>query len=106
MSGFDDRKDAFENKYAHDEKLNFDTEAKCCKIFGLWAATQLGISGPDAETYAKEVVIANLDEPGFDDVFRKVRADFEDKGVDVSDHVMHVEMDKALAEAKKQLAAK
>lgn len=104
MTGFEDRKDAFENKYAHDEKLSFDTEARCCKIFGLWAAEQLGITGPDADTYAKEVVVSNLEEAGFEDVFRKVRADFEEKGIEVSDHVMHVEMDKALAEAKRQLA--
>ncbi|MFP4313343.1 MAG: DUF1476 domain-containing protein [Alphaproteobacteria bacterium] len=103
MTGFDERKDAFENKYAHDEKLNFDTEARCCKLFGLWAAEKLGISGPDADTYAKEVVMSNLEEPGFEDVFRKVRADFEEKGIEINDHQMRTEMDKALVEAKKQL---
>lgn len=103
MTGFDDRKDAFENKYAHDEKLSFELEAKCCKIFGLWAAEQMGLTGPEAEAYAKEVVMANLEEAGFDDVFRKVRPDFEAKGLDISDHLMQTEIEKALAEARKQL---
>ncbi len=103
MTGFDDRRDSFENKYAHDEKLSFDIEARCCKIFGLWAAAQLGLSGTEADTYAKEVVMANLEEPGFDDVMRKVRPDFDKKGVDISDHVLKMEIEKALVEARKQI---
>ena len=103
MTGFDDRKEAFENKYAHDEKINFDVEARCSKLFGLWAASQLGIEGPDADTYAKEVVMANLDEPGFGDIIRKVRADFDEKGLEISDHLMEIELDKALIAAKKQI---
>ncbi|MCB1531746.1 MAG: DUF1476 domain-containing protein [Alphaproteobacteria bacterium] len=103
MSGFDDREKAYENKYAHEEKLGFDIEAKCSKIFGLWAAAQLGLEDADAKTYAMDVVESNLEEPGFDDVLRKVRADFDDKGLDISDHIMKVELDKALSEAKKIL---
>lgn len=103
MSGFEDREKAFENKYAREERLGFDVEARCCKLFGLWAAEQMGLQGADALTYAHEVVSANLDEPGFDDVMRKVRADFNDKKVEVSDHLMKRHLDSALEEAKRQI---
>ena len=103
MTTMDDREQAFEQRYAHEEKVGFDVEARCSKLYGLWAATQLGIDGPEAETYAAEVVAANLEEPGFDDVLRKVRGDFELKGVEVDDHLMNLELDKAFAEAKKQV---
>ena len=58
----EDRKDAFEKKYAHDQELMFKVEARTSKLFGLWVAEQIGLSGPDADTYAKEVVAANLEE--------------------------------------------
>ena len=103
MTGFEDRRDAFESKYAHDEKMSFDVEARCSKLFGLWAASQLGLEGAEADSYAKEVVMANLEEPGFDDIIRKVRADFDQKGVEISDHVMQTQVEKALVEAQKQL---
>lgn len=103
MTGFDDRKKAYEAKYAHEEKVGFDVEARCSKLYGLWAAEQLGLDGANADTYAMEVVEANLEEPGFDDVLRKVRADFEEKNLDISDHVMKVELDKALEEGKRQI---
>ncbi len=101
---FNDRKDAFENKFAHDEKIDFAIEAKLSKLFGLWAAEQLGLSGANAVTYANDVVVANLEEPGLDDVLRKVRADFDEKGIDISDHVMEVELKKCLDKAKEQIA--
>lgn len=103
MTGFDDRRDAFENKFAHEDKLSFEIEARCSKLFGLWAASQLGIEGADADIYAKEVVMANLDEPGFDDILRKVHGDFEAKGLDISNEIMHTELQKALSEARKQI---
>ena len=104
MTGFDDRKRAQEQKFSRDEKMSFDVEARCSKLYGLWAAEQLGLSGADANTYAMEVVAANLEEPGFDDILRKVRGDFATKGLDVSDHIMEVELRKALEEAKRQLS--
>ena len=103
MSSFDDRKDAFEKKFALDEELMFKIEARCCKLFGLWAAEQLGLSGPDAETYAKEVVGSNLEEPGFDDVKRKVLPDLAAKGVEVSEHVIDATLERFMGEAKKQI---
>lgn len=103
MTGFDDRKDAMEAKYAHDENLDFQTEARCCKLFGLNIAEKLGLDGDEANAYAMTVVSANLEEPGFEDVFRKVRPDLEAKGVDMSEHVLNVTIDECLAEARKQL---
>lgn len=104
MSGFDDREKNFEKKYVFEEKVGFKVEARCSKLYGLWAAEQLGLEGANADTYAKDVVESNLEEPGFDDVIRKVRADFEAKGLDISEHVMHAQLDKALEEAKKQVS--
>ncbi len=103
MASFDERKDAFEKKFAHDEELAFKVEARCCKLFGLWAAEQMGLEGADAETYAKEVVGANLEEPGFDDVKRKVMPDFAEKNVDISDHVIDTMLEKCMDEAKEQI---
>lgn len=105
MSDMKDRENAFENKFAHDEKMSFDMEARTSKLFGLWAAEQLGIHDEtEKQTYAKEVVVANLDEPGFDDIIRKVRADFEAKGIEFTEHTLVAQVDKAVTEAKKQLS--
>lgn len=101
MTTFDKREHAFEGKFAHDQEMEFAAEAKASKLFGLWAAEKLGLSGKDAETYATEVVVSNLEEVGFDDVLRKVRKDFAEKGIEVSDHIMKVELDKAVAQAHK-----
>jgi hypothetical protein len=106
MTGFDDRKKGFENKYAHEERLGFDVEARCSKLFGLWAAGKLGLEGADAQTYALSIVEANLEEPGFEDVLKRVRADFAEKGVQISDHMMRGELDKTLEEAKRQIMEK
>ena len=80
MTTFDNRKDAFEKKFAHDEELRFKATARRNKLLGLWAAERLGKSGADAETYAKSVVMADFQEAGDDDVLRKVRADLEANG--------------------------
>lgn len=75
MSSFDDRERAFENKYAHDEEMKFKAEARTNKLLGLWAAELLGKSGDDANLYAAEVVKADFEEAGHEDVVRKVAAD-------------------------------
>jgi len=104
MSGMDDRKDGFEKKFAYQEKQSFDVEARCSKLYGLWAAEKLNLSGADASTYAMTIVEANLEEPGFDDVLRAVQKDFDAKGVEVSREEMKNQLDKMLQEAKRQLA--
>lgn len=80
MTTFDDRKDAFEKKFAHDEELRFKATARRNKLLGLWAAEQLGKSGADADAYAKSVVMADFQEAGDDDVMRKVQADLDGAG--------------------------
>jgi hypothetical protein len=99
MASMDDRKDAFENKFAHDEELKFKAMARRNKMLGLWAAEKLGKTGEAAEAYAKEVVVADFQEAGDDDVFRKIRADFDAAGVDQSDHQIRRTMQELLDQA-------
>lgn len=101
----DDRQKALENKYAMDQQLAFKVEARASKLIGHWAAGLLGLSGEAVMTYGKEVVAANLDEPGFDDVKRKLRADFSAAGVEVSDHMLDSIIEQKLAEAREQIEA-
>lgn len=79
MTTFDDRENAFEAKFAHDEEMQFKAEARANKLLGLWAADLLGKTGTDADEYAKTVVIADFEEAGHEDVVRKVVADLEGK---------------------------
>lgn len=79
MTTFDDRENAFENKFAHDSEMQFKAEARRNKLLGLWAAGLLGKSDADAAAYAMEVVSADFEEAGSDDVVRKVAADLGDK---------------------------
>ena len=77
---FDKREEGFEKKFAHDEELRFKASARRNKLLGLWAAEKLGMTGADAEAYAKEVVMADFEEAGDNDVCSKVRKDFDAKG--------------------------
>ena len=103
MTTFEDREKGFERKFAHDEELKFKATARRNKLLGLWAAEQLGLSGDDAQAYAREIVKADLAEPGEEDVFRKVRSDFDAKGVDQSDHQIRRMMSELMAAAVNQL---
>lgn len=78
MSTFDDRENAFENKFAHDEEMKFKAEARRNKLLGLWAAEIMGKTGDEADAYAKEVVLADFEEAGHEDVVRKVAGDLGD----------------------------
>lgn len=104
MSTFDKREDAFEKKFAHDEELRFKAAARRNKALGLWAAEKLGHSGAQAEAYVKEVIASDFEEGGDDDVFRKIRKDFDAAGISQSDHQIRRTMDelmeKAIAEIK------
>ncbi len=106
MSGFDKRQEGFENKFAHDEELKFKATARRNKLLGLWAAEKFGMSGDEAEEYAKSVVKADFEEPGDEDVFRKVRQDFDEKNVEQSDHQIRRTMDELMAEAIQQIRDK
>lgn len=103
MSGLDDRKDAFERKFAHDEEIMFKVEARCCKLFGRWIAGQMGLEGEEIDDYARDVISSNLEEPGFNDVKRKIMPDLEEKNVEISEHVIDSMLAKFMEEAKAQV---
>ncbi|HAC56835.1 DUF1476 domain-containing protein [Parvibaculum sp.] len=103
MSTFDKREDGFEKKFVHDEEMRFKAAARRNKLLGLWAAEKMGLSGDAADAYAQEVVAADFEEAGDEDVFRKVRRDFDAKGVDQSDHQIRRTMAELMDEAIRQL---
>ncbi len=103
MTTFDKREEAFENKFAHDADLQFKAQARRNRLLGQWAAELLGLTGDAAADYAKDVVKADLKEAGDEDVFRKLRGDFDQKGVEQSDHEIRRAMSDLLAEAVRQI---
>ena len=105
MTTFDKRKDAYESKFARDEELRFKAGARRNKLLGLWAAEKLGRTGEAADAYAREVVRADMQEAGDEDVFRKIRGDFDAAGVNQSDHQIRRTMDEMMAEAIVQIEA-
>ena len=103
MTTFEDREKGFERKFAHDEELKFRATARRNKLLGLWAAEKLGLAGDEAQAYAREIVKADLAEPGEEDVFRKVRSDFDAKGIAESDHQIRRMMGELMAAAVSQI---
>lgn len=103
MSGFDDRGDAFENKFAHDEQMEFKAIARRNKLLGNWAAEKLGLSGDEASEYAKSVVRSDFEEPGEEDVYRKIKGDFDEAGTDVSEADIRKAMSDLLITATEQV---
>ena len=97
MSNMNDRENAF------DAELKFKAEARRNKLLGLWAAELLGKTGEEADAYAKSVVLADFEEAGDEDVFRKVRGDFDAAGVEQSDHQIRRQMLDLLAVAVEQI---
>ena len=104
-ASFDDREKAFENKYKHDQDLQFKVQSKAVRLFGLWAAEKLGKKGDDAQKYADDVLDSDFDEPGIKDVLRKVQKDFTAKGITMTDHHLENEYNVQLTAAKKALSA-
>ena len=102
---FDKREEGFEKKFAMDEETRFKANARRNKLFGAWAAQQLGLTGADADAYAKEVVMADFEEAGDDDVFRKVRKDFDAKGIKQSDQDIRRTMTDLMEQAIAQIKA-
>ena len=103
MSSFDDRKRAEEAKYALDEAAEFKVMARRNKLLGLWAAELMDLHGDEAEAYAKTVVLSDLEEPGDEDVFRKVRGDLDKAGVERSDSRIRDHMAELLPVAREQV---
>ena len=105
MNSFDKREEGFEKKFAHDEELRFKATARRNRLLGLWAADKLGLKGAEADAYAKEVVVSDLEEAGDHDVFKKIRNDFDAKGVSQSDHQIRRTMDELMARAIEEVRA-
>jgi hypothetical protein len=105
MSTFDKREEGFERKFAHDEEVRFKARARRNKLLGLWAAQKLGLAGDAAEAYAKEIVAADFEEPGDDDVLARIRRDFDAKAVAQSDHQIRRTMEELMAKAVEDVKA-
>lgn len=103
MPTFDKRGDSFEKKFVHDEELRFKALARRNKLLGLWAAELMGLTGDAASAYAQEVIAADFEEAGHEDVFRKIRRDFDARNISQSDHQIRRTMSDLLDEAVRQL---
>jgi len=100
MTSFKDREKGFENKYAHDQEMQFKAVARANKLVGLWAAELLGKRGEEANSYAIDVVKADFEEAGHEDVFRKLSADLKDRADEAT---IRAKMAESLGLAKEQL---
>jgi len=104
MTSFQDREKAFEDKYRHDQDLQFKVEVRRNRLLGQWIASEfLGKTGADVEAYGKEVVAADFEEPGDADIIRKINGDLERAGVELSEHRLRKKMDELTVEAKHQI---
>ena len=105
MSTFDKREKGFERKFVHDEEVRFKARARRNKLVGLWAAQKLGLSADAAEAYAKEIVFLDFEGPGNDDMFARIRRDFDAKAVAQSDHQIRRTMEELMAKAVEDVKA-
>ena len=105
MTTFDKREEGFEKKFALDQEAQFKANARRNRMLGMWAAEKLGLTGEAADAYAKEVVMSDFEEAGDHDVFRKLRKDFDAKGVAQSDHQIRRTMDELMQAAVQQIKA-
>lgn len=105
MTTFDDRERAEEARFKHDQEFAFKVRNRRNKIFGRWVAEQLGLTGEAADDYAKDVVMADFELPGDDDVFSKVRTDLEAKNISVEDDKLKTKMLDCEQEARSQVMA-
>lgn len=106
MTTFDKREEGFEKQFAHDEELRFKAMARRNKLLGLWIAEKLGLAGAEADAYAKSVVVADFEEAGDDDVFRKVKGDCEAKKIPgITDEQLRGKMVELLARAVEEIKA-
>lgn len=105
MNSFKDREKSYEAKYVHDQETNFKINARRNKLLGQWAAGLLGLSGPAADDYAKDVVKADFQKAGDDDVVEKVMGDFKAKGVAMTESQVRAQMKELLEEARRQVTS-
>ena len=105
MTTFDKRETSFEAKYAHDQETVFKIGARRNKLLGLWMAEHLGLEGADADAYAKQVIASDFEKPGDEDVFEKVWADVQGKGLDLSEDQVRQKMKALLDVAREQITS-
>lgn len=103
MTSFQDKERAEETKYALDQEQEFKAHARRNKLLGLWVAEKLGLSGDEAAKYAKDVVLSDFEEPGDEDVFRKVAADLKAAGKSVSEAEIRSQMAGLMSAAMEQI---
>lgn len=103
MTSFNDREKAFEKKFEHDQELQFKVNARRTKLLGLWAAGLMGKTGADAEAYAKDLVMADLEKPGDSDVVAKLLQDFAAAGKPTEEHTIRRQSERLLADARNQV---
>lgn len=103
MTTFDDRKDAFEAKFARDEEMAFRVTARRNRLVGSWAAAQMGLTPEETDAYCKSVVQADFEEAGDEDVIRKLVGDLTAAGVDTDEAAVRRALDEQLVEARRQL---
>ncbi|GEP52961.1 DUF1476 domain-containing protein [Reyranella soli] len=103
MTTFDERERAFEKKFEHDQELQFKANARRNKMLGLWAAGLMGKTGADAEAYAKELVVADMEKPGHHDVVEKLVKDLAAAGKPTEDHTIRKQSERLLVDAKAQI---
>ena len=105
MATFDEREKGFESKFAHDQEFEFKVIARRNRLLGLWAAQEMGLTGEDAESYAKDVIYSDFDRAGDEDVFEKVWGDLQAKAPGVSEHQLRRQMEDLRNDARGQLKA-
>ena len=105
MTTFDEREKGFEAKYKRDQDLQFKVMARRNKLLGLWAAELMNITGADAEAYAKQVIASDFEKPGDEDVFEKVWADVQSKGLDLSEDQVRGQMLALMHVAREQVTS-
>ncbi|MEQ9124600.1 MAG: DUF1476 domain-containing protein [Alphaproteobacteria bacterium] len=105
MATFDDREKDFESKFKHDQEIQFKVMARRNRLFGEWAGGEMGLSGDALSAYAKDVVMADFQKPGDDDVLEKVQGDLKAAGIDLEKQRLRKRMDELLAQAKAQVMA-
>ena len=105
MTTFDEREKAFEQKYKHDQDTLFRIQNRRNKLLGQWAAELMGLTGAEAESYVRDVIMSDMEKPGDDDVHDKVYADLHAKNLDLSDHRLRKKMDELLQVAHDQVTS-